>query len=65
MQHGVQRTKITLRSDYPTSVASEAFGANIGGVAFNLNYINERKPELVEKIIKLYEECRKLKETLC
>ena len=56
-----ERTKITVRSDYPTSVASSAFGSNINCMAFNLDYIGKLDPELAKKVTALYEQCIKLK----
>lgn len=57
-----KRTKITVRSDYPTSIASEAYGANVGACAFNFDYIARRSPELVVELMKLYQRCVALKD---
>ena len=53
-----ERTKITLRSDYPTSMSSTKFGANLDGVAFNLTYL-KKFPDLYKRVIDLYKDCAK------
>lgn len=57
-----KKTKITIREDYPTAVASEAYGANVGGFAFNVIFIAHRNPELAVKVMDLYEKATALKD---
>jgi len=60
MQRGIV-TKISVYEDFPTSVASRAFGANIDCFAFNADYIARKSPELIQELIVLYEKCKKLR----
>ena len=57
-----KRTKITVRSDYPTSVATTSFGSNINCIAFNLDYIGKRDIDMVQKLKDMYEEALKVKD---
>jgi hypothetical protein len=57
-----KKTKITIREDMPTSVASVAYGANVGGMAFNDEFIAHRDPELAIELIKLYEKAWALRD---
>ncbi len=57
-----KKTKITIREDYPTAVASEAYGANIGGLAFNPTFIAQRDPQLAVKIMDLHIKARGLRD---
>lgn len=56
----VKVTKISIKSDRPIGIASEMYGANVGGMAFNLSYISRRDPLLAIKIERLYEKAKKL-----
>jgi len=60
VQRGIV-TKISVYEDNPTAVASRAFGANIDSIAFNLDYIGSRSPEMVQELILLFEKCKKLR----
>lgn len=61
MQRG-KTTKITVYEDMPTSVSSSMYGANLDCFAFNVGFINKRRPDLVLELIELYKKCKKLKE---
>lgn len=53
-------TKISLRSDRATGISAVHNGANINGMAFNIEYISEKSPEIAKTLIDLYEEARAL-----
>lgn len=55
-----KKTKITVREDWPTSIASEAYGANVGCLAFNLTYIVLRDPMVAVELMEIYELARSL-----
>lgn len=59
MRHGIV-TKISVYEDYPTSVASKAFGANINAFAFNMDYIASKSEKLARELLLMYEQCKKL-----
>ena len=54
------QTKITIKEDKATGMASSMAGANLDGVAFNLVYISNINIHLAQKIFKLYEQARRL-----
>jgi len=60
MQRGIV-TKISVYEDLPTSVSSTAYSANLDCFAFNVGYIAKRNPKLVQELISLYEQCKKLR----
>jgi hypothetical protein len=60
VQRGIV-TKISVYEDSPTAIASRAYGANLDSIAFNLDYIGSRSPELVQELILLFEKCKKLR----
>lgn len=60
MQRGIV-TKISVYEDYPTSVSSKAYGANINAFAFNMDYIAIKSKTLAQELVLLYEKCRGLK----
>lgn len=60
MQRG-RTTKITVYEDLPTSVSSSLYGANLDCFAFNVGLIARHRPDLAEKLIKLYEQCKKIR----
>lgn len=61
MQRGIV-TKISVYEDFPTSVSSTAFGANLNCLAFNMGFIVDKNPDLAKQLIELYKQCKKLKE---
>lgn len=61
MQREVKKTKVTVTEDFPTSISSSIYGANLDVIAFNMSFIAKQKPELVPKIIQVYEVAHKLK----
>lgn len=60
MQRGIV-TKISVYEDLPTSVSSTLYGANLDCFAFNVGLISKHRPDLVQKLIDLYEECKKIR----
>lgn len=54
------QTKITIKSDRATGIASVHGTANINGMAFNLDYIAEKDAHLAQKLMELYEQAREL-----
>lgn len=59
MQRGTT-TKLTMRPEFPVSVASTLYGANMNCVAFNLDFINNVDPSLAKEIVKIFEICKRL-----
>lgn len=57
-----KKTKITVYEDWPTSIASQAFGANVGCMAFNIDYIVLRNPKMGMELIRIFNKARKLKD---
>lgn len=55
-----RQTKIKLIANYATGISSSAAGANIDGLAFNMEYIAKRNPALARTLVQLYEEAKKL-----
>jgi hypothetical protein len=55
-------TKLSIREDRPTGLASSAHGSNVNALGFNLLFIAARNPKLAIEIMKLYAEARKLQE---
>ena len=53
-------TQIVIKSGKPTGLSSRAFGANIDGVAFNLEYIASKNPTLAAQIAKNYKEASEI-----
>lgn len=53
-------TKVTVRGDYPTSITSVMYGANIDVLAFNHDFIMKRDPALGIQILELYKKARDL-----
>jgi len=60
MQRGTV-TKISVYEDIPTSVSSTAYGANLDCFAFNVGFISKTRPDLAQRLIELYQECKKLR----
>ncbi len=60
MQRGIV-TKISVYEDLPTSVSSRAYGANLDCFAFNVGFISNKNPDLAQRLISLYQECKKLR----
>lgn len=61
MQRGVS-TKVTVHRDSPVAITSEAYGANVGALAFNLTYIAQRNPELALTLMEVYKQARELRD---
>lgn len=55
-------TKISVYQDYPTSISSRAYGANLDCFAFNVGFIASKNPRLAEELVELYNKCKKLGE---
>ena len=60
MQRGIV-TKISVYEDLPTSVSSTAYGANLDCFAFNVGLIARNRPDLAQKLVELYEQCKKIR----
>lgn len=54
----IKKTDISIRSDKAAGISSQAHGANIDGVAFNINLIAEKKPAKAVEILDLYKEVK-------
>ncbi len=55
-------TKLSIREDRPTGLASSAHGSNVNAVGFNLFFIATRNPKLAIEIMKLYAQARLIQE---
>jgi hypothetical protein len=55
-------TKLNIREDRPTALASSAHGSNVDAVGFNLLFIAARNPKLAIEIMKLYAQARQVEE---
>jgi hypothetical protein len=61
MQYGTSKnSKLTIRSDFPTSVSSSARGANLDALGFNMVFIARRRPQLSVELLRLFREASKL-----
>lgn len=58
-----QETHIALKPGKAVGIASKAYGANIDGVAFNLDFIASKNPVLATTILSLLKEASALSET--
>lgn len=47
-------TKLNVREDRPTALASSVHGSNVDALGFNLLFIAQRNPKLAVEILKLY-----------
>lgn len=56
-----KKTKISITEDFPVSFSSTVYGANLNGVAFNIEYIMYRDPVMAAKITKLSSQAQKLR----
>ena len=54
-------TKLTIREDQPTGIASSAFGSNIDAMGFNILFIASKNPKLAVEIMTLYASARQIK----
>ena len=54
-------SKIKVRSDWPVGMSSTDHGANLNAVAFNLQFIMERNPQLAMEIIEQFRQARALR----
>lgn len=53
-------SRITIKSDNPTAITSSAMGANVNALAFNLDIIASKNPDLAIAIMELYERAKNL-----
>lgn len=61
MQYGKETvSKLTVRSDLPTSVSSSVHGANVDALGFNITFIAQRRPQLAVELVRLWREAREL-----
>jgi hypothetical protein len=47
-------TRMQVREDRPTALASSAHGSNIDAIGFNLTFLAARNPKLATEILKIY-----------
>jgi hypothetical protein len=55
-------TKLNIREDRPTALASSVHGSNVDAVGFNLLFIAQRNPKLAIEILKLYTQAHEIQE---
>jgi hypothetical protein len=53
-------TKLTVREDQPTGIASSAFGSNVDALGFNILFIAARNPKLAVEIMELYAKAQQI-----
>ncbi len=58
----VKSTKLSVREDRPTAIASSSHNANVNAMAFNIIFIALRNPKLALEVMRLYDEAHKLQE---
>lgn len=54
-------TKITVRENYPVSISSSMYGANLNVLAFNMDYIGRINPWLATQVVDLFKQAKKLR----
>lgn len=55
-------TNISIKSGKSTGIAGAAMGANLNGIAFNIDFIASKNPTLAIAIMELYEKAIAIKE---
>ena len=55
-------TKLTIRDDRPTGLASSAQGSNLDAIGFNVAFLASRSPRLAIEVMKLYALAHKVQE---
>ena len=55
-------TKLNIREDRPTALASSVHGSNVDAIGFNLLFIAQRNPKLAVEIMSLYALAYKVQE---
>jgi len=53
-------SRITMKSDNPTAITSTAMGSNVNALAFNLDLIASKNPDLAIAIMELYEQAKRI-----
>jgi hypothetical protein len=53
-------SRITMKSDNPTAITSTAMGSNVNALAFNLDLIASKNPDLAIAIMELYEQAKSI-----
>lgn len=53
-------SQITMKSDNPTAITSTAMGSNVNALAFNLDLIASKNPDLAIAIMELYEKAKSI-----
>ena len=56
-----KQTDITLKSSSPVGISSRAYGANIDGAAFNLDFIASIDPNFATEIVHMLDKARRMK----
>lgn len=57
----IDKSQISIQSDSSTAATSSAMGANINALAFNIDLIAQKNPNLAIEILKLYEKAKAIK----
>lgn len=55
-------TKLNIREDRPTALASSVHGSNVDAIGFNLLFIAQRNPKLAIEILELYAKAHEVQE---
>ena len=53
-------SRLTIKSGNPTALTSSAMGANVNALAFNIDLIARKNPNLAIEIMKLYEQAKNI-----
>lgn len=54
-------TKLNIRQDRPTAIASSAHGSSADALGFNMTFLAARNPKLAVELMKLYAQARQVK----
>ncbi len=60
MEVMTDESRITMKSDNPTAITSTAMGSNVNALAFNLDLIASKNPDLAIAIMELYEQAKRI-----
>ena len=55
-------THISIKSGKSTGIASIATGANLNGIAFNIDFIASKNPTIAVDVMELFEKANAIKE---
>ncbi|MEC3974886.1 hypothetical protein [Amycolatopsis sp. H20-H5] len=54
--------KITVSSDFPTASSSSLHGANLDAIAFNMDFIARRDPQLATELLRVWRKAKQIED---